>query len=533
MHMDLLHTAFIRAARTRWNWFALADTTGQHLTCGRALVGALAFARLLGPRTAGQEMVGILLPASVGAAITNLALMCAGRVPVNLNFTIGQATMDAAIAQAGITTVVTSRVFLEKANLPASQAMIFLEDLRKEIGALQKVSALLMARLAPVSWLVSRFAGPGRTSASLATVVFSSGSTGMPKGVMLTHAAILANVESLARVFPMGQGDCFLGILPLFHSFGFTGTFWFPLLRGAAIAFHPNPMDAKTVGEVVEKYRVTMLIATPTFCNAYLRRCTKEQFASLNYAIVGAEKLRQSLAVEFQQKYGLPLLEGYGCTEMAPVVSVNRPDGSIPGAPHVGNKFGSVGRAIPGVSAKIADQETGVDLPAGREGLLLVDGPNVMSGYLNQPERTAEVLRDGWYVTGDIAHIDDDGFIYITDRLSRFSKVAGEMVPHMRIEEAINAAFGEVCSIVTAVPDAVKGERIVAFYTRQDVAPDALWDRLNATDLPRLWLPRRDSIVPIDAIPMLGTGKVDLRRVKELALERTARDVSRDAVPGA
>ncbi len=531
----MLHTEFIRAARSRWDWFAVADTTGQHLTYGRLLVGAIAFAKLLGPRTAGQEMVGILLPATAGAALTNLALLFAGRIPVNLNFTIGQTAMDAAVAQAGITTIITSRVFLEKAGLPTLPSMLFLEDLRKEVGGPQKIAALLLAKLAPVSWLVSRFSGRGRTADSLATVIFSSGSTGEPKGVMLTHAAILANVASLSALFPMGGRDVFLGVLPLFHSFGFTGTFWFPLLQGSGIAFHPNPTDAKTVGEVVERHRVTMLIATPTFCAGYLRRCTPEQFASLKYAIVGAEKLRLTLATDFEAKYGLPLLEGYGMTEMAPVVAVNRPDGSIPDAPHVGYRFGSVGRAIPGVEVKVVDLETGADLPVGREGLLLVRGPNMMRGYLHQPERTAEAMRDGWYASGDLARLDEDGFIFLTDRLSRFSKVAGEMVPHMRIEEAINAVLAEACSVVTSVPDAGKGERIVAFYTRQDVAPEDLWERLSSFDLPRLWLPRRDSLVPIDAIPMLGTGKVDLRRVRELALERAglSREVTRDAAPGA
>jgi acyl-[acyl-carrier-protein]-phospholipid O-acyltransferase/long-chain-fatty-acid--[acyl-carrier-protein] ligase len=263
-----------------------------------------------------------------------------------------------------------------------------------------------------------------------------------------------------------------------------------------------------------------MLISTPTFCNAYLRRCTAEQFAKLKVAVVGAEKLREPLRMEFREKYGVELLEGYGCTEMGPVVSVNRPDVGRGAETQIGTKPGTVGHPIPGVAARVVDRDTGAPLPAGAEGLLLVKGPNMMTGYLHASDRTAEAMRDGWYVTGDIGRIDEDGFISITDRLSRFSKIGGEMVPHVRIEEVINDILGQACSVVTAVPDAARGERLVAFYARQDVLPETLWERLCQTDLPRLWIPRRDNLLPIDAIPSLGTGKTDLRAVKQLALDR-------------
>jgi acyl-[acyl-carrier-protein]-phospholipid O-acyltransferase/long-chain-fatty-acid--[acyl-carrier-protein] ligase len=240
----------------------------------------------------------------------------------------------------------------------------------------------------------------------------------------------------------------------------------------------------------------------------------------LKYAIVGAERLREPLARAFQERFGIPLLEGYGCTEMAPVVAVNRPDVTHNGVRQVGTKSGSVGHPIPGVSAKVVDRDTGIGPLIGEDGLLLVKGPNLMQGYLHQPKKTAEAIRDGWYVTGDIAKIDQDGFIFITDRLSRFSKIGGEMVPHLKIEETINAILGDSLSAVTAIPDESRGERLVAFYVRPDVGPDALWDALCGTDLPKLWLPRREHLVPIEAIPTLGTGKVDLRRLRELALER-------------
>jgi len=517
---DLLHTAFMTRARRQWRRLAVADSTGQKLTSGRALVGSLLLSKAIGARAADQENVGVLLPASVGGALANIAVLCAGKIVVNLNFTAGPDAMQLAMDQCGIRTIVTSKRFLAKASIAETPGMIFLEDLTRAFGRLDKALAWLEARLLPIGWLARRHGGRGRTTDSVATVVFSSGSTGVPKGVMISHANILANIDSMAQVFPMDRDDCFIGVLPFFHSFGLTGTLWFPLVQGASAVYHPNPGDAKTIGELAARYRGTMLISTPTFCQAYLRRCTPDQFARLKYAIVGAEKLRQPLAAAFREKFGIDLLEGYGCTEMSPVIAVNRPNIVSGRETQVGTKAGSVGHPLPGVAAKVVDQTTGEGPIVGREGLLLVKGANLMQGYLGQPERTAEVIRDGWYVTGDIAIVDEDGFIFITDRLSRFSKIGGEMVPHVKLEDTINDLLGEICCAVTAIPDAAKGERLVAFYTRPDVAPDALWDRLCQTELPRLWLPRRDSLIVIDAIPTLGTGKVDLRRLRQLAAER-------------
>jgi acyl-[acyl-carrier-protein]-phospholipid O-acyltransferase/long-chain-fatty-acid--[acyl-carrier-protein] ligase len=526
---EQLHTAFMKMARRRWRRPAMADSTGQRLTYGRALVGSLVLAKQIAARTPGQDTVGLLLPSSVGGALANIATLMAGRIPVNLNFTAGQEAMDAAIDQARIRTILTSRVFLKKASIEERPGMVFLEDVRKDITPVAKVTALIAARVLPLRWLsipgpagpgLHQPAGPGLHQ-SLATIIFSSGSTGMPKGVMITHANILANVDSIAQIFPMTRDDCFIGVLPFFHSFGITGTLWFPLLQGCRVVYRPNPMDAKTIGELAEEHRGSMLISTPTFCQSYLRRCTPEQFAHLKYAIVGAEKLREPLATAFRERFKAPLLEGYGCTEMSPVVAVNRPDVAEPRLRQVGMKPGSVGHPIPGVAAKVVDQQTGEGPLFDREGLLLVKGPNLMAGYLDQPARTAEVMRDGWYVTGDIAKMDEDGFIFITDRLSRFSKIGGEMVPHIKVEDAINAILGEACCAVTAVPDEARGERLIAFYTRADVTPESLWEQLCQTDLPRLWLPRRENLIHVDVIPTLGTGKVDLRVLRQLARERT------------
>ncbi len=527
---DRLHVELVRVGRRHWGKLAVADSTGQALTFGRTLIGGFALARVLERAVPGEPIVGTLLPASAGAAVTNIALFYANRVPVNLNFTIGTEAIAAAVEQAGIRTILTSRRFLEKAALPEMPGMVYLEDLRGQVGTADKLAAIVQARLVPLGVLRRRYgrrpheaigtltAWTGTTS-PLATIIFSSGSTAVPKGVMLTHANLLAQVDQLAQIFPMTPADTFIGVLPLFHSFGFCGTFWFPLLRGSAVAYHPNPMDARTVGELTERYRATMLISTPTFCASYLRRCTTEQFASLRYAIVGAEKLREPIASEFREKYGIDLLEGYGSTEMAPVVAVNTPNVEHGGMLQVGHKPGSVGHPIPGVTVRVVDRETGVVLGPGEEGLLEVKGANRMAGYLGAPERTAEVIRNGWYSTGDIARLDEDGFVFITDRLSRFSKIGGEMVPHVKVEDAVNAILGEVCCAVTAVPDAGRGERIVVFYARADVQPLQLWERLCETSLPKIWLPKRDGIVAIEAIPTLGTGKTDLRRLKQMALE--------------
>jgi acyl-[acyl-carrier-protein]-phospholipid O-acyltransferase/long-chain-fatty-acid--[acyl-carrier-protein] ligase len=279
-------------------------------------------------------------------------------------------------------------------------------------------------------------------------------------------------------------------------------------------------MDAKTIGETVQKYKATILISTPTFYVGYMRRCTVEEFATLRYAIAGAEKLREQIRKAFKEKYSLDLLEGYGCTELAPVVSVNLPDVVDAPEPQTGHKPGTVGHPIPGVAVRVVDPDTSHPLPAGTEGMLIARGPNVMLGYIGEPELTKQALRDGWYITADIASLDEDGFITITDRISRFSKVGGEMIPHMVIEEAINKLLGEAASVVTAVPDEQRGEKLIAFYSRNGVSAEELWEKLNRSDLPKLWIPKRENIHCIDSIPLLGSGKVDLKHVKRLAGEK-------------
>jgi acyl-[acyl-carrier-protein]-phospholipid O-acyltransferase / long-chain-fatty-acid--[acyl-carrier-protein] ligase len=515
---DLLHAKFIRTAKRRWFSFCMADTTGAELTFGRTLVGARLLASWLRHHTAGESMIGVLLPASVGGALANAAVALAGKVPVNLNFTAGTDAIGAAIERCGVKTILTSRLFLTRAGLMERPGMVFLEDLRKTFTGLQKVSALLTSLLLPgrlLEWRYTRNQKPD----DLATVIFSSGSTGTPKGVMLSHHNIISNIEGIEQVIQFWPGDRMMGVLPLFHSFGFTGTLWLPLIAGFGVVYHPNPMDAKVIGETVKKYRATLFISTPTFYVGYMRRCSAEEFASLRYVISGAEKLREPVAKGYREKYGIEIFEGYGCTELAPVVSVNIPDVLYNGDKQIGNKPGTVGHPIPGVAVKIIDPDNGRPLPYSSEGMLLVKGENVMLGYLGEPALTAEAIRNGWYVTGDIASVDEDGFIRITDRISRFSKIGGEMVPHAKIEEAINAIVGSAACAVTAVVDEQRGEKLIAFYTADGLTPQELWHRLQQSTLPKLWIPKRENLRPIDALPLLGSGKVDLKKVKAMALQ--------------
>jgi acyl-[acyl-carrier-protein]-phospholipid O-acyltransferase/long-chain-fatty-acid--[acyl-carrier-protein] ligase len=507
--VDTLGSRFIRTAKREWRTFCMADSTGRSLTFGRTLVAGLLLSRIVRRLVPRGASVGLLLPASVGGALANIAVSLAGNVPVNLNFTAGRDAMAAAIEQCGISTILTSRTFLARADIAPAHGMVFLEDVLKAIPGAARVRMLLTAFVLPGPVLERLYCAPVvREDEPLATIIFSSGSTGVPKGVMLTHRNILANVEAVHQVFTLTRDDIMLGILPFFHSFGFTGTLWLPLVTGFGVVYHPNPMDAKTIGELAATHRATLLISTPTFCGSYIRKVRPEQFATLRYAIVGAERLREPTAAAFKERFGRDLIEGYGCTEMAPIVAVNVPE----------SRPGSVGRPLPGVAAKVVDPATGEGPLVGKEGLLLVKGDNRMVGYVNQPQETCETLRDGWYMTGDIAMIDEDGFIRITDRLSRFSKIAGEMVPHMKVEEEIQSRLGEsYACVVTSVPDAMKGERLVAFYTDPNVSPQGLWDRLSTSDLPRLWLPKRDDLRFIESIPTLGTGKTDLRAVRQAA----------------
>jgi acyl-[acyl-carrier-protein]-phospholipid O-acyltransferase/long-chain-fatty-acid--[acyl-carrier-protein] ligase len=522
---DLLPLKFIQSAKSSWWRFAMVDSTGKQLTFGKTLIVSLLLSRVIRAQCQGQSMIGILLPASVGGALTNIAILLAGKIPVNLNFTSGPAAMDSAIRQCAIKTILSSRVFIEKTKISNLPGTLTLEEIFKKFTGSQQIIITILAYLLPSGLLHRIFSPEQKKPNELATVIFSSGSTGDPKGVMLSHHNILSNIDAITQVFKITSKDRIMGVLPFFHSFGFTGTLWFPLIRRFGAVYHSNPMDSKKIGEMVFQYRATIMISTPTFYSAYIRRCSPEEFSSLRYAIVGAEKLRSSIADAFREKYNLTLLEGYGCTEMSPVVSVNIPDVVDGKEIQRGTLAGTVSHPIPGVAVKVVDPESGVALPDGQEGLLLVKGPNRMLGYLGQEEKTAQVIQNGWYNTGDIACLDAYGFIRITDRLSRFSKIGGEMVPHLKIEELAGTLLKElgypdaVCA-VTAIPDEQKGESLILFYTALDLPPKTIWTRINESEFPKLWVPKRECCYAIESLPVLGSGKIDLRAIKHLAIQK-------------
>lgn len=508
---------FIRTARQNWGRKAVADTSGKELSYGRTLSGALALAGKLKGMIGKEEHVGVLLPPSVGGVLANLALSMLGRVTVNLNYTAAEASFASAIEQCGIKRVVTSRAFLEKVpTRPRIPGMVCLEDILPAISLRERLFALLRARLFPASLLCRR---EGFHADRSATVIFSSGSTGEPKGVMLSHHNIMSNVEALRMVFRVDLNDNVCSALPFFHSLGFTATLWFPLVSGFSAAYHSNPMDGEKIAQAVREHNSTLLLATPTFLLAYLRRARPEDFSSLRLVVTGAEKLKGKVADSFEERFGIRPMEGYGATELSPVITLNLPDVEIDGVKQHGAKEGSVGHPVPGVAIRVVHPESGETLKPGEPGLILVRGPNVMLGYLGSSDKTSEVLRDGWYVTGDIGVMDDDGFIRITDRLSRFSKIGGEMVPHGVIEDELHGRLGQAGVLaVTAVPDEKKGEKLVVVYTRGATDAASLVRHLAESALPNLWKPARDCCIEVESLPVLGTGKLDLKRLKEIAL---------------
>jgi len=534
-HMETLDRAFVRAARQRpWRFF-MADGKTPELSFGSALLKTVFIVRRLRQQIGEQPMVGLLLPPSAGGALTNYALMLMGRIPVNLNYTSSNEVIASCAKQCGIDVVITAKAFLERfPNMAIPGRTILLEDALGQPRLREKLVAFVLAWLTPAGLLkrsacahrakpagedVAVAGGKGSQMDRLATVIFSSGSTGDPKGVMLTHFNIMANISQVSQVFLLSSRDKILGILPFFHSFGFTAGLWMPAVQGVGVVFHANPLDAQVVGELVARYKVKFLVATPTFLQGYMRRCKPESFGSLEFVLVGAEKLPERVALAFEDQFGIRPLEGYGCTECSPVVTVNGKDFRAPGFRQVAAKRGKIGHPLPGVSVKVVDIDSGQPVAPGNPGMLLVKGPNVMRGYLGRPEKTTEVLQDGWYTTGDIATMDEDGFLTITDRLSRFSKIGGEMVPHIRIEEKLHelADSTEQVFAVTALPDQKKGERIVVLHTLPEAKLAEVLEKLASCDLPALWKPKSNQFVHVDAIPVLGTGKMDLRRIKALA----------------
>ncbi len=518
-----LGRAFVASARRGPRREAMADSTGTKLNYGDTLLRAVALSRVLGRKVGPSPYVGIFVPPTVAGAVVNIAVTLLGKIPVNLNYSAGQAIVDTSIAQCGITHVVTSSKALDRFKITPKASLIILEDVPKQITTLDKIYAAVVARVVPSVMLGVFLPGlRGNRLDATATVIFTSGSTGDPKGVVLSHRNVLSNIHQFNEHLRLVDKEVVLGILPFFHSFGFTICIWTVLCLGKQAVYHFNPLDARIVASLCERYGVTMIPGTPTFMAMYLEKGKPEQFKAVAQMFLGAEKLKAQTRDFILEKLGVPGLEGYGCTELSPVVAVNVPfevttrDGkTLPG-----NKIGTVGRPLPGTEIKTVDPETDEDLPRGAEGLIYVRGPQVMVGYLNRPEMTAAAVKDGWYNTGDVGRVDEDGFLSITGRLSRFAKIGGEMVSLEAVEAAIEKAAGaaEKSVALTSLPDERRGERLFAIHAALPLSREETRKRLLSGDLPKLWIPAAEDFIEVDEVPtLLGGSKFNMPKLREIA----------------
>jgi acyl-[acyl-carrier-protein]-phospholipid O-acyltransferase/long-chain-fatty-acid--[acyl-carrier-protein] ligase len=526
---------FIRRCREKGARIKVADSSGVKLSGSDLLLRTLALKRIIDREVLqarykpieDEKHVGVLLPPTVPAVVVNMALTLSRRVAVNLNYTVSESIINRCIEQAQIKHVLTSRKVMEKLGMNLNAQVVYLEDLKDKATLGDKIVAFTQSKLMPEGMLASQFQLHKNKPDDRLTIIFTSGSTGIPKGVPLTFNNIASNVQGFDATIHVKDEDCFLGILPFFHSFGYTGTLWAVGCLPCSGAFHYNPLEPKQIAKLIETYKCTIVLGTPTFLRGFLKRIEPEQFKSVDVVVVGAEKMPIPLAQAFEERFGVRPIEGYGTTELSPVVAVNVPPSRARTQEGKNSlREGSVGRPIPAVRARTVslDDHSKVMGP-GETGMIEISGPNVMPGYLNQPELTAKVMNNGWYITGDVGFVDSDGFIHITGRESRFSKIGGEMVPHIQIEEELNKIVGgdeDILKLaVCGVPDEKKGEKIVVLYTELPEAPDAIIKKLIAAGLPSIYIPGADGFIKVDAIPILGTGKLDLRGLQTLAREKT------------
>ena len=497
---------------------------GRVLKRGDLLAASIALSRWIKQRCSG-ERVAVVLPPGAGAVVANLAVTLANKVAVNLNFTSGRAALQSAINRGQILHAISAKPVMKRLeDFPWPKDVFRLEELMPELKP-KIVFWRLISAVTP-AWLLSELLGlPEKGDRKEAVLLFTSGSSGEPKGVVLSHRNVLGNVQQFGSMLNLGRDDSVMASLPFFHSFGCTVTLWYPMIGGVRAVTYPTPVDVVKNAEIIEKYKISLLVTTPTFLRGYLKRAEPKQFASIKLLVTGAEKLPRELAETFEGKFGKHVLQGYGLTETAPVVSTNlpNPEASRPNdSVQLSNRVGSVGKLLPGEAAQIRDPETNVLLSPHELGMLWLKGPNIFEGYLNEPARTAEVLQDGWFKTGDLGRLDEDGFLYIEGRVSRFSKIGGEMVPHETVETKIIEAFDlkmedERVVAVVGVPDQAKGEALV-LLTARDLSPEKIREHLLADGLPSLWIPR--TIKRVEKIPILGSGKLDLGKCKDLALPR-------------
>ncbi len=526
-----LQHAFIRAMKRDRGSFFLADSQGNPLSARTLLTATLLFSRLIARRSPEQR-IGLLLPTTSAGVIANLACLLRGKTVVNLNYTASPQALVAAIDKAEIRSLYSSRQFVKKLAakgidlepLLAGRTVYYLEDLKEQITRPAKLAALASVTLLPTALLIPLIS---RRSAidDPAAILFSSGSEGSPKGVVLSHRNIMGNSKQISDVLNTQEHEVIMANLPLFHAFGLTVTGLLPVIEGIPLVCHPDPTDVLNTAKAVARYRATVLCATSTFLRLFTRnrKVLPLMLDSLRIVVAGAERLNPEVREAFEQKFRKTIYEGYGTTETTPVASVNLPDILDSGEWTVqqGNKLGSVGMPLPGSSFRVVDPATLEPLPPNHDGLILIGGTQVMLGYLNDPTRSAEALveLDGrrWYKSGDKGHLDEDGFLTIVDRYSRFAKIGGEMVSLGAVEEAIGRLLPDPLEcLAVALPDPKKGERIVLLVAGE-IAPESLTEILQQAQLNPLMRPAE--VRPVAAIPKLGSGKNDYSSAKKIAEE--------------
>ncbi len=512
-------------ARRPWRLEVIDRTAGRReVRAGQLLAAAAALSRHV-RRTIPERRVGIVLPPGAGACIANLAVLCAGKIPVNLNFTAGRAAIETSLRLGEIATIISADAVKAKVkDFPWPERTL---DLKSEMEALGGKKAilpwLLGAWVLPNQWFANLLGLPKRGDREEAGLLFTSGSSGEPKGVVLTHRNILSNCWQISSLCILPDTATMLACLPIFHSFGFTVTLWYPMMRGCHVVTVPSPLDTRKIIDSIREEEATVMIAAPTFLRPLVKRAEPRDLRSLDLVVSGAEKMPMDLYEAVKEKFHIEIMQGYGLTETTPATNINQPNPLLPDAPgaeeQLGKRLGSVGRMMPGMTARILNPDTMEEQSFGQPGIVAFRGGNVFEGYLKNPEKTAEAFHNGWFVTGDLGRFDEDGFLSIEGRLSRFSKIGGEMVPHGTVEQRIIDLFdldqseGYVIAVM-GVPDASKGEALV-LLTTLELSGEQLREKLLAAGLPNLWVPKL--VHRVEAIPVLGTGKLDLKACKETA----------------
>jgi acyl-[acyl-carrier-protein]-phospholipid O-acyltransferase/long-chain-fatty-acid--[acyl-carrier-protein] ligase len=526
--LETLPQAFIRNMKNADSGYAIADVDGGPITHKKLLTAAALFAKRV-KKTAGNN-IGLLVPTSSAGAIANMASLMAGKTVVNMNFTAPLPSMKSALDQSNVKTIITARRFVTKlkargidvSELFEGRELLFMEDIKSEISKVEALFTIGLISLLPVTLLQWMFCKNDDVE-DTAAILFSSGSEGEPKGVMLSHRNIMANLRQTADVLNVREDDCIMATLPLFHAFGLTVTCFMPLIEGMPVVCHPDPTDAPKIGKGVARYKATLMCATSTFLRLYTlnKRVHPLMFESLRAVVAGAEKLDASVRDAFEHKYRVPVVEGYGSTETTPVASTNLPDSLDTDwwTVQVGNKPGTVGMALPGSTFRVVDPETLEELSTGEDGLILIGGTQIMQGYLNNPQKTAEVVveLDGirWYKSGDKGHLDDDGFLTIVDRYSRFAKLGGEMVSLTAIEGEVRRilALPELPLVAVNLPDPKKGEKVLLLIEGEEI--EGLRERLIKGGMPSLMIP--SAVHCVDVVPILGSGKTNFAEARVIA----------------